>query len=278
MGRMAMPVRAGSPVTGSPAEVLVDRGCGDSSRGYRAHGQVRSQDRVSAGEHSGQVRGERALIGGNAPSGHAQAFALGQGALDGWPMAAITVEHSMTKSEPATATGRRRPEASGSPSVMRWQVSSRPLAFLSRRRTGARRGSRCARLRLRRLHFVHCAGHLLPAAAVENAHVLRAQADGGAGAVHGGVAASDHHHIAAERRRGAGGDAFQELDAGERVLLALAAEALRALRSDRQEDRAVALAQFGEGEVRPQRAPIWNRAPSLRMASISASSASFGRR
>jgi len=41
-----------------------------------------------------------------------------------WPIAATTVLHSIAYSEPAIGTGRRRPEASGSPSSMRWQVSS----------------------------------------------------------------------------------------------------------------------------------------------------------
>ena len=59
IGRIAIPVIDGSPVTGSPDQVLVDGGRGDSARGDRAHREVRTQHRIAAGEDSGQVGGER---------------------------------------------------------------------------------------------------------------------------------------------------------------------------------------------------------------------------
>ncbi len=59
-----------------------------------------------------------------------------------WPMAVITWSHSTTNSEPSTGTGRRRPEASGSPSSMR--SISMPVTLLSasaRTLTGAHSSS-----------------------------------------------------------------------------------------------------------------------------------------
>ena len=62
--------------------------------------------------------------------------------LGNWPMAAMTWSHSTTNSEPSIGTGRRRPEASGSPSSMR--CISMPVTLLSAsamHRTGAHRSS-----------------------------------------------------------------------------------------------------------------------------------------
>jgi hypothetical protein len=44
-----------------------------------------------------------------------------------WPMASRTRSQSMTNSVPGTGAGRRRPEASGSPSAMRW--NSTPMTL-----------------------------------------------------------------------------------------------------------------------------------------------------
>jgi hypothetical protein len=46
-------------------------------------------------------------------------------------------------------------------------------------------------------HLARRAGHVLPVAAIQAGDAVRALADGGAHAVHGGVAAADHHHALA---------------------------------------------------------------------------------
>ena len=149
-------------------------------------------------------------------------------------MAAMTVEHSITKSEPSIATGRRRP---GSVRLAQGHAlaSQRQDVAVSFQAHGRGQQIDVHALGLGMLHLFHQAGHFLAAAAVEDAHIPRAQPDRRAGAIHGRIAASDHHDIAAQRRRISVGHQFQELDARQRVLLALATQPLRALRADRQE-------------------------------------------
>ena len=250
----------------------MDRGCGDSSRGHRAHRQVRTQDCVSAREYSGQVGRPACLHRRQCPMrSRAVLRARPACAPPIWPMAAITVEHSMAKSEPATATGRRRPEASGSPSVMRWQVSSRPRPFLSEA-SPARRADRCATPSASADSTSSIsAGHLLPAAAVEDAH---ASARLAATAERAQSMAVLPPPTTTTSRPSEGG---LPLAARSRNSMPASAcswpsqrESLCALRSDRQEDRAVALAQFGEREIsapalRPfgtaRRVCGWRRSP-----------------
>ena len=54
-----------------------------------------------------------------------------------WPIAGITVSQSIVKFEPSTGTGRRRPDASGSPSAIRWNSTPPTRPFFSMIFTGA---------------------------------------------------------------------------------------------------------------------------------------------
>jgi len=57
------------------------------------------------------------------------------------PIAGMTVSHSMTKFEPSIGTGRRRPDASGSPSAIRWNSTPPTRPFFSTIFTGAAKNS-----------------------------------------------------------------------------------------------------------------------------------------
>ena len=130
------------------------------------------------------------------------------------PMAAMTHVAGTANSEPGIGTGRARPLSSGGPNSIRWQVR---LSFPSCRssRTGATRNSILNALGLRRLDFLHEAGHLAAGAAVEHAHGFGAQPHGAAAGIHRRVAAAHDDHIAAHDRRRAVGELFEKLQGGQ---------------------------------------------------------------
>ncbi len=81
---------------------------------------------------------------------------------------------------------------------------------------------------------------------------LGAQAQGGSGHVHGGVAAADHHHVALHLVDGAAVDLGEVLHAGQAVLglgEAVHGELAAAVGAQAQEDRVVALAQLVQADV-----------------------------
>ena len=227
----------------------MNRGRGHSSGGHRADGEIRAQHRVAAGENSRQIGRERPVIGGDAPGGYRESFPLGQRSIHRLPDGRDRGGALDVKSEPSIATGRRRPEASGSPSAIRWQVSNR-LSPLRSSRTGATSRSICTPSASACLHFLHQARHLLPAAPIEDPHVPGAQADRGAGAIHGGITAADHCDVVSQRRPASPlATRSRNPIPAQGVLLALAAEPLRPLRSDGHKDCIVPFAQAGEREV-----------------------------
>jgi hypothetical protein len=231
------------------AQVLIDGRRRDPSRGHGADRHVRTEHRVAAGEDAGQARGERALVRGNPPAGRVQALALGQRPVHRLP---DRRDHGSAV-EDELRTGDRHgapaPRGVGLPelhSPARQQQAPVPGGGEARRRH--ERVERRA-FRLGGFDLVHQAGHLVARSAVQHAHPLRAEAEGGAGAVHGGVASADHDHVGTERRGGALGASLEEPDPRDRVLLSLAAETDRPGRSDRQQHGIVLLPQPGEGEV-----------------------------
>ena len=118
--------------------------------------------------------------------------------LGNWPMAAITWSHSTTNSEPSMGTGRRRPEASGSPSSMR--SISMPVTLRSastRMRTGATSSSSLHALFFGLVDLGDVGRHLLARAPVEAGDLVGALAHRGAAGVHGGEAAADDGHLVA---------------------------------------------------------------------------------
>ena len=163
----------------------------------------------------------------------------------------------MTNSVPATGSGRRRPDASGSPSAMRWNSTPVTLLFSSvttRVGAGLEDGPRAL---LDRLVDLVRRGHVLHVAAVDERDLLGALADRGARAVHGGEAAADDHdprarvaRVGQAERRDA-----QVLEAVEHAVGVLAGDAqlVRLVAADGDADRVEALVlQVVEREVAAQ--------------------------
>ena len=152
-----------------------------------------------------------------------------------WLMPAMTTVQGTSYSEPATATGRRRPLASGSPSSMRWHFTATARPSLTTTSSGADRNSYDHALVLGLGDLVLDRRHLLAGAPVEQRHV-RAEPARGARGVDRGVAAADDDDLVADVDLLADPDALQEVDAGEAVrgILALDAEVDALLGADRQ--------------------------------------------
>ena len=166
----------------------------------------------------------------------------------------------MMNSVPATGSGRRRPDASGSPSRIRWNSTPVTLLFAS---VTTRVGPAWKMARgalLDRLVDLVRRGHVLHVAAVDERHLGRALADGGAGAVHRREAAADHHDaraLVARVRQAERRDA-QVLEAVEHALGVLAGDAqlVGVVAADGDADRVEALVlEVVEGEVAPERRP-----------------------
>ncbi len=119
------------------------------------------------------------------------------------PMATITRSVSSTNSAPALGTGRRRPEASGSPSSISWQRTfddHAPLVAEVLQRRAEQLEDDPFLLGV--MDLFAAGGHLLARAAVEDVDVLGAQPPRGSGRVHGHVAAAHHADAAsADDRR-----------------------------------------------------------------------------
>jgi hypothetical protein len=174
----------------------VDRGGRDPAGRHGSHRQIRSQDCVSTGEDPVQIGGERPFIGGNTPRGHLQPFALGQRALDG--LANGRDERGTRDLE----SGAIHPDRPAPPGFVRLAQRHAPASHLQTVRGLIEAHRRHQEIDVHAFgfggfHFVHRARHLGPAAAIENANVLRAQAHGGPGAIHRRVAASDHQDCGA---------------------------------------------------------------------------------
>ena len=86
-------------------------------------------------------------------------------------------------------------------------------------------------------------------------HLLRAQTDGGAGSVHGGVAASQHQHAVADVDLLAQGDLAQEVDGVHGAGQVLARDAQRTAQMSADADEGglePLLLQVGEVDVAAQ--------------------------
>ena len=165
----------------------------------------------------------------------------------------------MTNSVPGTGSGRRRPEASGSPMRMRWNSTPVTLLLSSvTTRVGAAWKMARAPSSMRLVDLVR-GGHVLHVAAVDERHLGRALADRGARAVHRGEAAADDHDalaLVARVGQAERGDA-QVLEAVEHAVGVLAghAQLVRVVAADGDADRVEALVlEVVEGEVRPSSA------------------------
>ena len=183
-----------------------------------------------------------------------------------WPMASRTRSQSMMNSVPATGSGRRRPEASGAPSAMRWNSTPVTLPFSSvTTRVGA--AWKMARAPSS-MHLVDLVGggHVLHVAAVDERHLAGALADRGAGAVHGGEAAADDDDALA-RVAGVGqaeGRDAQVLEAVEDAVGVLAGDAqlVGVVAADGHADGVEALVlQVVDGEVAAQLGVADERTP-----------------
>ena len=107
------------------------------------------------------------------------------------PRAMIMVSTSSSNSLPSLTMGRRRPEASGSPSSISTQVMPFTQPFSSpRTSTGLVSRLEDDALFLGMLDFFLTGRQFGHAAAVYNVHLLGTQALGAAGCVHGDVAAA----------------------------------------------------------------------------------------
>ncbi len=242
--------RGGSRLPGHrfAGEVLVDGGGGHSPVGHRPDGEVRAENGVAAGENAGQVGRHGMRVGRDAPGRYAQPFGLGGGAfhrLAGGGDRARAFHGKigiLDRLGPATAgcvgiAQAHAPAREGQRPVLPFETHGSHQVFDA----GA--------LGLGALHLFHQAGHLLPGAPVKDAHA-GPQADGGSGAVHGGVAASQHDHVPADVGRGPLGNLREKPDARQCVLFSGAAQRLRPLRPDGDEHGVVFRAQPGQREVR----------------------------
>ncbi len=112
-----------------------------------------------------------------------------------WPMAGTMESHSMMNSEPFTGTGRRLPDASGSPSSMRLALDTRYLAVLAH---NAHRGDQEVHLDsffLGLFDLFFCSRHFCAGPAVQDEYVLRAVTDCRTDRVHGNVTAADDRNL-----------------------------------------------------------------------------------
>ena len=172
-----------------------------------------------------------------------------------WPIAETASWQGRSNSEPSSGTGRRLPDASGSPSFIRMQRSA--LSRLPSLTHADRRGQ------LHQLHALGQAildlhlvgGHLGLGPPVEDDHLVRAEPPGGPGHVHRGVAAAHDHHRALDRVVVVG-LLVQEVDPGDHALgveLALDPHRLGCPGAAADEDRVVALHQLVQGDVAADR-------------------------
>ena len=144
-----------------------------------------------------------------------------------WLIAEMTAVAGISNSEPSMGTGRRRPEASGSPSSMRMHCMAvtRSPSLLETDRRGQEFDLDAFLHGL--FDFLVDGRHLVDRSAVEDGHV-RAQPLADPGRVDGRIAAADddHHHVLAQVELLAVVEAVEEIDAGEDVggLLALHAQ------------------------------------------------------
>ena len=102
------------------------------------------------------------------------------------------------------------------------------------------------------LHLFRLGGHVLLAAAVDAGHLVRPKADGGAGHVHGNVAAADDHHVlSGEVRHLVVTDVAQQLHGGDdaQAVLPLNAGLLVRVGADGEIQAVVLLLQLVKGHV-----------------------------
>ena len=138
------------------------------------------------------------------------------------PSAMITRSACMVSVRPV-AIGRRRPDSSGSPSSMTSSVAAVTKPVLSSPRNSDGRAQLAQRDALLEgvVQLLDAGGHLRAGAPVDDRDVA-AEAPGGAGGVHRGVAAADDQHLLAlglgQRGLVVGAQALHEVDPGEELV------------------------------------------------------------
>ena len=167
-----------------------------------------------------------------------------------WPMASSTRSHGIVNSVPGAGSGRRRPDASGSPSCHPDELDAGDLVRLVVDHDADRAGLEDGRdAFLDRLVDLVRRGHVLHVAAVDERDLLRALADRRPRAVHRGEAAADDDdplarvaRVRQAERRGA-----QVLEAVEDAVGVLARDAqlVRVVAADGDDDRVEALVLAG---------------------------------
>ena len=223
----------------------------------------RADPHVAGGEDAGTARRERDRVGLEAssawwPQAPRCRAAASQSSSGPWPMASSTRSHGIVNSVPGAGSGRRRPDASGSPSCIRMNSTPGDLAGLlvrdDPRRSGLEDGGDAF---LDRLVDLVGRRHVLHVAAVDERDLAGALADGRPRAVHRGEAAADDHDALAdvvrvgqaERRRA---QVLEAVDDAVGVLVR-DAELVRVVAADRHDDRIEALhRQVVEREVAPE--------------------------
>ena len=154
-----------------------------------------------------------------------------------WPMATTMTSAGMRTSGRSAVSGRGRPALSDLAGDLGLDPQGHGVAVLvgSRCGRGPCRVSSSAPSATAPVHLLRQGGHILLAAAVDAGDLLRAQADGAAGHVHGHVAAADDHHLlAGEVGHVAVADAPQHLHRGDDVLAVLAGDARPSCRCGRR--------------------------------------------
>ena len=171
-----------------------------------------------------------------------------------WPMASSTRSQGIVNSVPGAGSGRRRPDASGSPSAIRMNSTPVTLPFLSvTTRTGPAWKMAVTPSSIASWTSFD-GGHVLHVAAVDERHLRGALADRRPRAVHRGEPAADDDDALAGvlRVRQAERRGPQVLEAVEHLGRVLAGdpELVRVVAADRDDDRVEALVgQVVEREV-----------------------------
>ena len=112
--------------------------------------------------------------------------------------AGMTVSAGTTNSEPSIGIGERRPDASGSPSLLRMNRTPVSLPSSPMSSIGLTRNSRLHALALGLAQLLLVHDELGAGPPVGDRHVLGAVAEAGARAVHRRVAAADDDDVAAD--------------------------------------------------------------------------------
>ena len=187
-----------------------------------------------------------------------------------WLTAGMTMSASTTNSEPGTVLGLRRPPSSNPFSSIRMHLTPVTRAVADELDGGDEREDLDALLE-RLLDLARVGGHVVDLAAVEHRHLLRAEAQGGAGRVEGGAAAADDDDVPADLDLPAEVHLAQERHAVIDAVLVLAGhlDLVRELRAGGDVDRLVALRSSSNFTSLPTSTSVWIFTPTCSIIRIS---------